>query len=112
MASEAECEAALHALADLLARVEPDVRGRYVLDRSVSCKIPDLGVTWSARICEDGLIGLTTEDDARAQLRLAVSSDDLIALVEGRQAFPVAFATGKLRVQASPLDLLKLRQFL
>jgi predicted lipid carrier protein YhbT len=112
VASEADCDKALRSLVDLLARVDPDVRSKFVLDRSVSCKVHDLGVTWSARLCDDGLLDLTTGDDGRAQIRLSVGSDDLLALVEGRQAFPSAFATGKLRVQASPLDMLRLTALL
>lgn len=112
LASEAECDEALRSLAGLLAQVDEDVRSKYVLDRRVSCKVSDLGVTWTARLCDEGLVGLTTDLDEKAQIRLQVSSDDLIALVEGRQAFPSAFATGKLRVQASPMDMLRLTALL
>lgn len=108
MATEAECEQALRSLVDMLARVPADVRSKYVLERTVSCRVSDLGVTWSARLNDNGIIGLTTGDDGKAQVRLSVSSDDLVALVEGRQSVPTAFATGKVRVQASPLDMLRL----
>jgi predicted lipid carrier protein YhbT len=112
VASEAECGRALQSLVQLLADVDADLRSKYVLDRTVSCRVSDLGVTWSARLCQEGVLGLTTQDDAKAQIRLTVSSDDLLALVEGRQAFPSALATGKLRVQASPLDMLRLTALL
>ncbi|MCW2585184.1 MAG: hypothetical protein JWN55_700 [Frankiales bacterium] len=112
MASEADCDKAFRSLVDLLARVDPDVRKKYVLERTVSCRVTDLGVTWSARLCDEGLVDVTTEDDGKAQIRLSVGSDDLLALVEGRQAFPSAFATGKLRVQASPMDMLRLTALL
>ena len=112
MATEADCEKALQSLVDMLARVPPDVRAKYVLDRTVSCRVHDLGVTWSARLSGDGVVGLTTGDDAKAQVRLSVGSDDLIALIEGRQSVPSAFATGKVRVQASPLDMLRLTNLL
>lgn len=112
MASEGECEKALRSLADLLAAVDPETRSKYVLDRTASLRLSDLGVTWSGRLCEEGLVDLTTEQDVRAQIRLTVASDDLIALVEARLAVPTAFATGKLRVQASPFDLLRLGAFL
>ena len=108
MATEADCDKALRSLVDMLARVPADVRSKYIVDRTVSCRVSDLGVTWSARLCDEGIVGLTTGDDAKAQVRLSVSSDDLLALVEGRQSVPSAFATGKMRVQASPLDMLRL----
>ena len=112
MASEGECDKALRGLVDLLASVDPALRSKYVLERTVSCRVPDLGVTWTARLTEDGIVGLTTGDEAKAQVRLTVGSDDLLALVEGRQPFPTAFATGKLRVQASPMDMLRLTALL
>ena len=112
MATEADCEKAFRTLVDLLGRVPAEVRARYVLDRTVSCKVSDLGVTWSGRLCDEGIVGLRTGDDSKAQVRLTVGSDDLIALVEGRQSVATAFATGKVRVQASPLDMLRLTNLL
>jgi putative sterol carrier protein len=112
LASEQECAQAFRTLTDLLATVDPELRNKYAIERTVSCRVSDLGVTWSARVCEDGVEDLTTEDGNRAQVRLTVASDDLLALVEGRLAVPTAFATGKLRVQASPFDLLRLGSFL
>lgn len=112
MATEAECDAALRSLVDLLAAVEPELRAKYVLDRRVSCRVPDLGLTWSAHLCEEGLLGLHNGDEPKAQIRVTVGSDDLVALVEGRQPFPTAFATGRLRVQAGPLDMLRLTALL
>ena len=115
MASEAECEAALRSLADALATVEPEVRRKYVVDRTVSCRISDLGVTWHAHLTDEGLVGMTAgqnKEAPKAQVRLTVGSDDLLALVGGRMAVPTAVATGRIRVQASPFDLLRLSAFL
>jgi predicted lipid carrier protein YhbT len=111
-ASEAECDEAFRGLADLLGALDPDVRKKYVIDRTVSCRVSDLGVTWSARVCDEGLLGLTTTDDSKAQVRLTVGSNDLLALTQSRLTVGAAFATGKLRIQASPLDLLRLGSFL
>jgi predicted lipid carrier protein YhbT len=112
VASEAQCEQAFRALAEMLAGVDADLRGKHVQERTVSCRLPDLGVTWSGRVCEEGLLDLSTDDEGKAQVRFTVSSDDLLALVEHRLGFPAAFATGRLRVQASPMDLLRLGAFL
>ncbi|MGB8650484.1 MAG: SCP2 sterol-binding domain-containing protein [Mycobacteriales bacterium] len=112
MATEAECELALRSLVAKLAAVDPEVRSRYLLERTVSCRISDLGVTWRARLCDEGLVDVSSDDDSKAQVRLTVASDDLLALIEGRLAVTTAFAIGKLRVQASPLDLLRLGSFL
>lgn len=112
MASEADCEKAFRALAELFGSLDPDLRGKHVQERTVSCRVSDLGVTWSGRLCDEGLLDLTTDGDSKAQVRFTVSSDDLLAVVEGRLGFATAFATGRLRVQASPLDLLRLGAFL
>lgn len=111
MASEAECETALRSLVDAVAALSPEVRRKYVVDRTVSCRVSDLGVTWSAHLTDEGLVGMT-KDGPKAQVRLSVASDDLISLVAGRLAVPTAVATGKIRVQASPFDLLRLSAFL
>jgi predicted lipid carrier protein YhbT len=111
VASEAECEAALTSLVDALAALEPEVRRKYVVDRTVSCRISDLDVTWYGHLTDEGIVGMS-RDGVKAQVRLTVGSDDLLALVVGKLAVPTAVATGKIRVQASPFDLLRLSHFL
>lgn len=112
MATAAECATAVQSLVVRLQELEPELRSKYVVERTVSCRIPDLGVTYSGRLTDSGLVDVTTEDDARAQVRLTVDSNDLVALAVGRLQVPTAFAVGRLRVQANPLDLLKLRSLL
>ena len=112
MATEAECASAFRTLADLMASLDPDVRAKYAVDRTVSCRVSDLGITWSARVNGQGIQGITTDDEGKAQVRLTVGSNDLLALVGNRLALKTAFATGKLRIQASPFDLLRLGAFL
>lgn len=115
MASVQQCEQALQSLADRLAAVDPDVRSRYVVTRTLACRVPDLDVTFLATLNDDGLEELRRHeglDADGAQVRLAAQSDDLLALVDGELSAPTAWATGRLKVQASPLDLLKLRTLL
>lgn len=109
----ADIEAVWAAVDGLVARVaalDPEVRARYAIERSVSCKVYDLDVVFVGRISEDGLSDVHTDEADKAQVRLSCSSDDLIALIDNRLAAPAAFATGRLRVQAGPMDLLRLRQ--
>jgi len=113
VASLPAVEQAVGGLVDRLAEVDPQVRARFLIARTVSCRVPDLDVMFVGNLDDDGLRDLRKEDPAdRAQVRLTVSSDDLLALAEGRLAVPSAFATGRLKVVASPLDLLKLRSLL
>jgi predicted lipid carrier protein YhbT len=112
VATEQECDDAFHALAALLARLDPDLRTKYILPRTVSCKVSDLGLVWSGRLCDDGLVDITTADEPRAQIRCSVNSDDLLLLVAGKQNVPTAWATGRLRIQAGPRDMLRLTSML
>ena len=113
MATEQECERALQSLARRLAAVDAEQRARFpVVERTVSCAVPDLGVVFSGRLDEEGLTEVRRTDDTAAQVRLAASSDDLLELLEGRLSVPAAWATGRLKVEASVLDLLKLRSLL
>ena len=113
MATLEAVEQAVHGLLERLAEVDPDIRRKYAVERTVACKVRDLDVVFLARFDEAGCIqDLTTSERGDAQVKLAASSDDLIALIEGRLAVPSAWATGKLKIDASMLDLLKLRSLL
>jgi predicted lipid carrier protein YhbT len=112
VASVHECEQALRSLADRLAAVDAQTRAKHVVERTVSCRVPDLGVVFKGRLDDDGLSQIRQDDDPSAQVRLTADSDDLLALVEGRLGVPSAWATGRLKVEASVLDLLKLRALL
>lgn len=112
MATRAEVEVAVQSLVDRLAAVDPEVRRRYCSDRTVSCSVSDLDLVWSGRLGDEGLLDVSTDNGDRAQIRLSVRSDDLVALAEGRLAPTTAWAGGRLRVQAGPMDLLMLRTLL
>ena len=115
MASVEQCRRALLQLAERLAAVDPDVRARYVVTRTLACRVPDLDVFFLATLNDSGIDEvrcLDGSDTGGAQVRMAAASDDLVLLVEGELSPPVAWATGRLKVQASPMDLLKLRSLL
>ena len=113
MATLEAVEQAVHDLLERLAEVDPDVRRKYAVERTVACRVRDLDIVFLAAFDDDGGIReLTTADRGDGQVKLSASSDDLIALIEGRLSVPTAWATGKLRIDASMLDLLKLRSLL
>lgn len=109
MATAKECELAMHGLAQRLAQVDEDVRKKHSLDRSVSCTIPDIGIIFSGQIVDGQVHDLAQSPLKTAQIRLTVNSDDLIALTEGKLGLATAWASGKLKVEASVMDLLRLR---
>jgi hypothetical protein len=119
VASLEECQQAVQDLADRLANVDPELRSRYAADRTVACHVPDLACVFRGRLDVEGLQDVHTAPDGDggvdaddAQVRLAASSDDLLALLEGRLAVPTAWATGRLKIEASVMDLLRLRSLL
>jgi putative sterol carrier protein len=112
MASVEQCRAALDELAGRLAEVDQTTRQELSLDRTLSCRICDLDVVFSARLEEGRLEQITTDAQPSAQLRLMVSSDDLLALIHGRLSLATAWARGQLRVEAGVRDLLRLRALL
>jgi hypothetical protein len=115
MANPAECRAALTQLSDNLGKAQGDVRTAAALDRSLSCWITDLDVTFSGRL-RDGSIQDITEAPGkpveRAQIRLALKGDDLVALVGGDLNFAAAWASGRVKLEAGIRDLLHLRKLL
>lgn len=110
MATVDQCRQALLDIAARLA-ADPQAAQRVNLDRSLTCHIRDLGVAFHGRLRGGTIVDLADGDDPDAQIRLAVSSDDLLALVAGRLNFASAWASGRVSVKASLGDLLKLRRF-
>lgn len=113
MANEEECHDALALIGRRLAEVDGDRLAEHVVERTISCRIPDLKIAFLTRIHQGGLdpIG-RTDTPANAQVRLTVGSDDLIALARDDLSPAKAWATGRLKIEASLLDLLRLRRLL
>lgn len=115
MATIQECRAALDRLSDNLAGADGDVRGAAALDRSLSCHITDLDVTFTGRL-EGGRIRVDAltpgPPRAKAEIRLAMSGDDLLSLVDGQLKFAKAWASGRVRLEAGFRDLLRLKSLL
>ncbi len=113
MATLAAVEQAVQDLLERLADVDPDVRRKYAVERTVACRVRDLDICYLAVFDDGGNVReLTTAARGDGQVKLSASSDDLIALIQGRLSVPTAWATGKLRIDASMLDLLKLRSLM
>lgn len=115
MATTEECREALDRLSDNLPAAEGDVRGAVALDRSLSCHITDLDQTFTGRL-DGGRIrvdALTPGPPAtKAEIRLAMTGDDLVALVAGELRFARAWASGRVRLEAGFRDLIRLKRLL
>jgi hypothetical protein len=113
LASKAEVEKQLEALMARLDGNEANVRSAIPSRKVLRCQVPDLGAAWYS-VVDNGHVSPPTEapPDGPADITLRVGSDDLVDLVEGRISFLSAFTSGKVKVDASIVDLLRLRSLL
>src|SRR3712207_861278 len=107
-----ECMTALkRILGDLAAN--PAAEG---LDRGLSCRLTDLQRVVLGRLSAGAIRDLRAVPDGpdvpKADIRLTMTSDDLVALTDGRLSFAPAWATGRVKLEAGLRDLLRLRKIL
>ena len=114
MATAEECRQALESLTGRLAELDPADREAHLVDRMISCKVSDLGITFLTHLGPDGAGPVTVANgsDGPAQVRFTIKSDDLVALAEDPGSIGRAWLTGRLKVEASIFDLLRLRKVL
>jgi putative sterol carrier protein len=108
MASAEECREALDRLAVRIADREPAQR-KSGFNRSLGCRLPDLDVDFHGRFADGLLTDIEQGVDPRAQIRLTLASDDLVKLVDGQLKVASAWATGRMRVDASIRDIMRLK---
>ncbi|HJQ42157.1 MAG TPA: SCP2 sterol-binding domain-containing protein [Jatrophihabitantaceae bacterium] len=115
MATVAQCEQAFHDLAARLAAADSSARKKAAFDRTLSCTLDDLDVTFAGRLKDGQLTDIRRVDTAggdesrSAQVRMTMSSDDLLTMVAGKLNMGTAWATGRVKIDASVLDLMRLR---
>ncbi|WP_344613832.1 SCP2 sterol-binding domain-containing protein [Dactylosporangium salmoneum] len=112
MATVEDCRAALLKLAERLAAKAAEAREKLDFDRSLACRVTDLGIAFHGQLKDGQLSGLTDGDDPRAKIKLTSSSDDLVELVNGQLNVMSAWTSGRIKIEAGMLDLLKLRKLL
>ncbi|MEV8394138.1 MULTISPECIES: SCP2 sterol-binding domain-containing protein [unclassified Streptomyces] len=115
MATMEECRSALDKLSDNLAQADGKVRTAAGLDRSLSCHITDLDITFTGRLVDGRIVVADTVEGPppeKAEIRLAMTGDDLVALVDGELNFARAWGSGRVRLEAGFRDLLRLRALL
>ena len=115
MATTEECRTALDKLSDNMASAEGDVRTAAALDRSLSCRITDLDITFVGRLKGGRIEVLDTlqgPPPERAQIRLTMNGDDLVAMVNGELNFAKAWGSGRVKLEAGLRDLFRLRTLL
>lgn len=111
MASVDECRQALQNLAARL-EAKADNPVKLDLERTLACRVTDLGTAFHGRLTGGRLVEITDGDDPKAKITISATSDDLVALVSGQLEVTKAVATRRVSLSASPFDLLKLRKLL
>jgi predicted lipid carrier protein YhbT len=114
VATAEECRQALEKLTCRIADMDPADRATHLVDRAVSCHVPDLGVTFWTELGPDGAtpVRQANGSDGSAQVRFTARSDDLVELAANPLSFPGAWLSGRLKIEASVFDLLRLRRLL
>jgi predicted lipid carrier protein YhbT len=114
MATAEECRTALQTLIGRISEMDAKDRQAHLLDRTLSCRVPDLGVTFVTRLSPDGAqpVLLAENGAPPAQVKFTANSDVVVAIAADPATFMRAWLTGKLKVQASVFDLLHLRKLM
>lgn len=114
MATAEECRTALESLTGRISQMDAKDRAAHLADRSLSCRVTDLGVTFVTRLGPDGADRVTeaVAGAAPAQIRFIAKSDDVLAVAADPGSFARAWLTGRLKVEGNVLDLLRLRKLL
>ena len=114
MATAEECRQALEKLTAQIADMDPKDREAFLANRAISCTITDLRVTFLTHLRPDGASPVTVANgsDGPAQVRFSVKSDDLVAIADDPGIFIRSLLTGRLKMEASLGDLLRLRKIL
>lgn len=108
MATLQECRDALAELTKDIAESGEDID----FDRSLSATITDLGTVLKGRLAGGAFTDIEEAADPSADIKLTLSSDDLVSMCRGDLNVMKAMATGKLKLQASMGDMMKLRKLL
>lgn len=114
MATAQECREALRSLTARISDMSPEDRAAQLADRSLSCKVSDLGIIFLTRLGPDGAdpVREATAADEAAQIRFTARSDDVVAIAADPGTFARAWLTGRLKVEGNLFDLLRLRKLM
>jgi hypothetical protein len=114
LATADECRKALEGLTARISEMNPDDRAAHLADRTLSCEIPDLGVTFVTRLGPNGAdpVREAGDEDRPAQVRFVANSDVVVSISQDPGSFARAWLTGRLKVHANVFDLLRLRKLM
>jgi hypothetical protein len=86
-----------------LAEALPERRILYVI-------VPDLDASWWTEMAGGKMKGLHRGVPDRTDIKVRVDSDQLVDLMDGRRSLFSSYLAGKVKIEASLSDLLRLRK--
>ncbi|MFD0776019.1 SCP2 sterol-binding domain-containing protein [Streptomonospora algeriensis] len=116
MATLEECRAAIGKVSERIAELDPAERRKHIVERTVAITVTDVDTVFDMRLTADGMQDITErepgESAQRAQVGVTLASDDLVALAEDRLDAGKALLGGRVKLDASFSDLMRLRRLL
>jgi len=114
MATAEECRKALESLTARISEMDAKDREAHLVDRTLSLRVPDLGVTFLTRLGAHGADPVREASDGieSAQVRFTAKSDDVLSIAADPGSFARTWFTGRLRVEGNFFDLLHLRKLI
>jgi hypothetical protein len=114
MATVEECREALQTLIGRLGEMDEKNRSSFFSNRSMSCYVTDLGVTFLATFTDQGAepVKEVGPDEPPADIKLTANSDDVVSLAATPANIARMWMAGRVKIQASIRDLLALRRLL
>jgi len=114
VATKRQVERKLRELIERLDEAGSDVHGSLADSlpdgRIIELSVPDLGACYWTEMAGGRMGPLRTGAAERADIRIRVNSDDLVEVVEGKASLFSSYLGGRVKIEASFLDLLRLRK--
>jgi SCP-2 sterol transfer family protein len=114
VATKRQVETKLRQLIKRLDQANHEVRGSLAESlpetRIIEVVIPDLETSYWTELDGGRMDGLHEGSPRQAEIRVRVSSDHLVELVDGRISLFSAYLAGQVSIDASFSDLLRLRK--
>jgi len=90
--------------------VRSELAGALPESRIIEVAVADLGVSYWTELTDGAMGSLHEGVPGHREIRVRVSSDDLVELVDGRRSLFSAYLAGQVKIDASFSDLLRLRK--
>jgi hypothetical protein len=112
MATQEACFAAICTVVAKFNDLDVGAKRKKIPQRTVGCTLLDLDLTYLGNLEGGYLVDVRETRVHVSDMRLICVSDDLIAIVDGDLKFSHAWSTGRIRLDASMRDLIRLRSLL